>query len=377
MKLVLTGVGTNNKGAELMLYAILQEIERRFKNAEVYISPSAIVQGLDYIQTNVKLCYWPFGNFVGKTHLYGIFRRLHLPTEIVKDHYAVTADYFIDSSGFCFSDQCKMWGDKPEWWEKLLKRQYTHGAKIVFLPQAFGPFDMDMTKDALKVLNKYASIIMPREKTSYKYLEESGLVDMGKVKMFSDFTSLVEGVFPVKYEHLKNGICIIPNIRMLEKGGLSFDHYKQLLASIVKKGKTSGHIVYLLNHEGEEDEQLAMNLKSGMQEDIEVVTGLNALEIKGLIASAYALVSSRFHGVASALNSCVPCLATSWSHKYQELFNDYGLDNRLLPLNGFDQAMVMVDNLFCEKKNSELRNLLTQRVPLIKAETKRMWQLVW
>lgn len=29
MKVVLSGVETNNKGAELMLYAILQEIERR------------------------------------------------------------------------------------------------------------------------------------------------------------------------------------------------------------------------------------------------------------------------------------------------------------------------------------------------------------
>ena len=33
MKIVLWGVETNNKGAELMLYAILQEIERKFPDA--------------------------------------------------------------------------------------------------------------------------------------------------------------------------------------------------------------------------------------------------------------------------------------------------------------------------------------------------------
>lgn len=377
MKIVLTGVETENKGAELMLYAILQEIERRFQNAEVYISPNSNAQGLDYIHTNVKLRYWPFEHFAMKTHLSGFLRMLHLPTKIVTDHYAVAADYLLDGSGFCFSDQCKLWGREPEWWEQLLKRQYNHGAKIVFLPQAFGPFEMDLTKNALEVLNRYASIIMPREKRSYKYLEESGLVNMDKVKMFTDFTSLVEGIFPTQLEHLKNGICIIPNIRMLEKGVLSFDDYKQLLASIIKKGKESGHVVYLLNHEGEKDKQLAMKLKFGLQEEIEVVTGLNALETKGLIASAYALISSRFHGIASALNSCVPCLATSWSHKYQELFNDYGLNDRLLPLNDFDEAMAKVDDLFYEKKNQELRDFLAWRVPLIKADTKRMWKLVW
>ena len=51
MKIVLTGVETNNKGAELMLYAILQEVERTFPDAEVYISPNAIPQGLNYLQT--------------------------------------------------------------------------------------------------------------------------------------------------------------------------------------------------------------------------------------------------------------------------------------------------------------------------------------
>jgi colanic acid/amylovoran biosynthesis protein len=377
MKIVLTGVETNNKGAELMLYAILQEVERTFPDAEVYISPNAISQGLNYLQTRVKLCYWPFEQFVMRMHLHRIFRIMHIPNKILLDTYAVKADYFLDGSGFCFSDQCKLWGKKPEWWEKLLKRQYNYGAKIVFLPQAFGPVEMNLTKEALKVLNRYATMIMPREKVSYNYLDKSGLIDMNKVKVFTDFTSLVEGVFPKKYEQLRNGICIIPNIRMLDKGGFTFDKYKQMLASIVKKGKQSGHVVYLLNHEGEEDKRLAMRLKAELQDDIEVVTGLNALEVKGLIASAYALISSRFHGVASALNCCVPCLATSWSHKYQELFNDYGLDDRLLPLNDFDKAMAMVDELFSEENNRELRELLAQRVPLIQAETKRMWQQVW
>ena len=37
MRIVLSGIETNNKGAELMLYAILQEIERKYPNAEVFV----------------------------------------------------------------------------------------------------------------------------------------------------------------------------------------------------------------------------------------------------------------------------------------------------------------------------------------------------
>ena len=57
MKIVLSGVQTINKGAELMLYAILQEIERKWPDAEVFIPPMRIRQGLDYVQTSLDLKY--------------------------------------------------------------------------------------------------------------------------------------------------------------------------------------------------------------------------------------------------------------------------------------------------------------------------------
>ena len=46
-KIVLSGIGFVNKGAELMLYAILQEIENKFPNSVVYLS-EAIPQGYDF-----------------------------------------------------------------------------------------------------------------------------------------------------------------------------------------------------------------------------------------------------------------------------------------------------------------------------------------
>ena len=375
MKIILSGVETKNKGAELMLYAILQEIERKFPEADVYISATRVRQGLDYIKTSLNFHFPPYATLIKKSHVNAILRRLVRRqidgTEFIK------ADYFLDGSGFLFSDQTKLWGYLPEYWEHHLGRMYKDGTKIIFLPQAFGPIKENVTQKAIKVLNKYATVIMPREQVSYNYLKDSGLVDMSKVKLFTDFTSLVEGEFPRTYEHLKNGICIIPNVRMLDKGGGSFEGYKNLLSSISIKCKETGHFVYLLNHEGKEDEQLAQRLKSEMSEDIEVVTGLNALEVKGLIASAYALISSRFHGVASALNSCIPCLATSWSHKYQELFNDYGLSDCLLPLDNIDLAIEKVGVFLSEQKNAELRELLNKNVPKIKEETKQMLKLVW
>lgn len=378
MKIVLTGVETNNKGAELMLYAILQEVERRHPNADVYIEPEMNMQGLDYVHTKVKLRYWPKAEFVQNMHLKGIFYRLHLPMKVLRDTSAVKADYVLDGSGFCFSDQCKMWGRKAEWWKSLLKRQYDHGAKIVFLPQAFGPLEEKDTREAISVLNKYSTLIMPREKVSYDYLTNSGLVDMKKVKTFTDFTSLVDGVFPNQYERLKGGICIIPNMKMIDQNKISLENYISLLSEIASLGVKCGRPVYMLNHEGERDEKLAYICKEHMGDSIEVVSDLDALRVKGLIASAYIVVTSRFHGLASSLNSCVPSLATSWSHKYSELFHDYGMDDSyVLPLNDNTAAVQRVSELMTDSKNAEIRRALEVKKKEIQSQTKDMWECVW
>ena len=132
-----------------------------------------------------------------------------------------------------------------------------------------------------------------------------------------------------------------------------------------------------MNHEGEKDEQLCYRIKENLPHNIEVVTGINALEAKGLIGSAYLVVSSRFHGVASSLNSCVPCLATSWSHKYQELFKDYQLNDCVLPLDDEKQAIDKIHRMMDEDQNLKVRENLHNIVPHIKSKTREMWELIW
>ena len=379
MKIILNGVETKNKGAELMLYAILQEIERRHPEAIVYIPAGNIKQGKSYVKTSLSIRFLPFSWLTRKLHLGRLFRILHLPTRYLQDVYAIKgADYFIDGSGFHFSDQKKNFTPDKVWkWEQLLKRLSSQGCRIVFLPQAFGPAQKPNTLNGLKVISDYSSLIIPREQTSYNYLEQSGVVNMNKVKLFTDFTSLVEGIFPKGYERLKNGICIIPNLRMVDTGTIPKENYIGLISAIVNTCKDSGHPIYLLNHEGKDDELLANECKTRIGSNVEVVTELNALEVKGLIGSAYLVISSRFHGVASSLNSCVPCLATSWSHKYQELFKDYGMTNCVLPLDDIEKVKEMVQNATDEKRNSAIREELSVNVANIKEMNREMWNLVW
>ena len=378
MRIVLSGVETRNKGAELMLYAILQEIERKYPNAKVYIPYYQIEQGLKYVNTQLNLRTTPFSRIAVKLRLPWILSFLKLQHDfIAKTSIIKNADWFIDGSGFAFGDQWNIKDQRIRYWDLKLKPLHERGCKIVFLPQAFGPVQKAGTKKALATLNRYADLIMARERTSYNYLTESGVVDMGKVKMFTDFTSLVEGVFPKKYEYLRNGICIIPNMQMIRMKIITYEDYIKLLGALVDEGKRSGLPVYLLNHEGAQDAELCVKCKEEANGAIEAVTDLNALEVKGLISTAKLVITSRFHGLASALNSGVPSLATSWNHKYEELFRDYNLDGYLLPINDERASIACVRELLDENMNLKIRGLLMERIPIIKEQTREMWKLVW
>ncbi len=379
--IVLSGVGTVNKGAELMLYAILQEIESKFPDAIVYIDAHNNPQGLEYIKTNLELRYKPiveWQHLFRKFHIYSIAKRLGIDKIRFSDIYAIKGtQFFLDASGFLVTDQWNLSDFSIRKWSLLLKRNKKAGAKVIFLPQAFGPLEKNNTKELLSSINQYADIIMPREKVSLEYIKSSGIIDMRKVRLYSDFTSIVEGVFPEKYSYLKDGICIIPNLRMVDKGNMKIEDYTKLLTSIIAICKEKGKPVYLLNHEGKGDEKIAFEIQSLVGKDIEVVTGLNALEVKGMISSAYLVISSRFHGVASSLNSCVPCLATSWSHKYEELFKDYKQKECVLCLDNINTVILKVKDFLEETKNREIRDSLHKIKPKIQGETRKMWEEIW
>jgi colanic acid/amylovoran biosynthesis protein len=247
---------------------------------------------------------------------------------------------------------------------------------MVFLPQSFGPFQTDMGKNVADMLNKFADIIFARDSISYAHLLNAGC-DEKKILLFPDFTSTVNGISLEKHRNLKEGVCIIPNKRMIDKGGIDKIKYIEFITTIISEIEEKGKHPFLLNHESIEDSELCSEININLKNKLPIVDNVNSLEVKGIISNSYLTITSRFHGAASALNTGVPCLATSWSHKYEELFRDFKQYDCILDINNINEAINKVTTFLNPIKNIEIRNNILENQKVVGIKNKEMWEIIW
>src|SRR5690554_962769 len=156
MVIQIDGTGMENKGAELMLYSILGELEQRFPSATVYYNT---VEGdTRSIETSLDLRHRFFlrnGEYPKK-----ILRRLHMDDSFFDRFYVnPSLDLILDGSGFRWGDQW-IFGDAYfQKWMRYYRGLKKNGTKIILLPQAFGPFELPHGKQSVELLNTYADLV--------------------------------------------------------------------------------------------------------------------------------------------------------------------------------------------------------------------------
>ncbi|MGB7395763.1 MAG: polysaccharide pyruvyl transferase family protein [Pricia sp.] len=374
MNIQIDGTDMLNRGAELMLIAVLEQIEKRRPSATVYYNTQRPLRPYIQEQSGLDLRQRPALKY--SRYPIGILKRLNLSfTQFTEMHPAQNIDLILDASGFQFSDQ---WNYSKERLDKLVNYYRTlkkNGTKIIMLPQALGPFETPAGKRAVDIIENYVDIIVAREEVSRKYLVDAG-ASSDKVWQCTDFTLLVKGTFPEKFSSVKDKFCIIPNKKMVTHTEADSGKYWAFLENLIVEIEKAGRDIFLLNHEGPGDLEMCQAINKRFENRFEVVSGLNAKDTKGIIGASYAAISSRFHGVASALNQGIPCLATSWNHKYEMLFKDFHLEDKILYLDaekGVNEQKVA--NLL--EQRQELHRQISERKTVLVKEVENMWNKVW
>ena len=351
------GVNFINKGAELMLSAVQQQMK--------ILSPGIVVcvdlmcgsfqqrtqAGLYHLAWlySRKLPYLGyFVNFV--TSL--IPKRLRNSLNIVR---LAEVDVVLDASGFVYSDQQGIYqAERMAKYSQMMKRI---GKKVILLPQAFGPFEQKQIRDAVCIILNNSDLVFARDATSLGFLLDLP-VDSLNIKVAPDFTCLIRGLCPDYFNYDVKRPCIIPNYRMVDRTSSNVgEKYPSFLTKCIIYLIEQDLDPFILIHE-DNDIAFTADIQRDLPKPIEIIQEPNPLYLKGILGNCSIVISSRYHGLIGALSQGVPSLATGWSHKYQMLLENYDCLECLLSVSASeDEIRAKIDMV---GKGSTRADLLTR-----------------
>lgn len=386
MNIEVIGAEFNNKGAELMLVAVCQQLQQKFQLTPL-MAPSLFApyekraaMGMRQVlrlQAGQK-DFSALLKFIPRF----MFQRLA--------HFGIVPesqiDIVLDASGFAYGETWSL--SRLQQAAAIAKRIKQQGGKYILLPQAFGPFQSPEYIDAARVLFDNSALVFARDLVSMAAVK--AVASHVNVHLSPDFTALVAGNAPHKHREIqlegsKQGaktsapsvFCLIPNTNMQKV--VTKAEYLEFLVALAKFFDERNFAIQIMNHEGAADKEICLMLQSQLNElqlVAELIEPQTAQEVKDIIKQAQWVFSSRFHGCVSALSQGIPALATSWSHKYEALYDDYQLPQYLLDVAQSESSLHqnLTDILSRREHDSSTQ---TARISQIKAQIVQMWELVF
>jgi polysaccharide pyruvyl transferase WcaK-like protein len=372
------GVQFRNKGAYLMLLASLEGLKGIARPVELVLSPGP---NLPYPE-RARLGAWQKLSFRrGGLDLTPMIGKLPGAVQRLFNRYGMVSekqiDLVLEASGFAYGDQWPLRFLQNT--AKEVVRFAKAGKPFVFMPQAFGPFKTEDSKAAMRDIINHARLIFVRDPVSLQHLQSCVPNLPDSVVLTPDFTVGLTAR-PNDEIPVINGpyAALIPNNKVVSK----FNHagaeqlrndYITAFAAVANTLADAGMQCVLVNHEGKEDAELCAEIAA--KAPCQIVQIEDPLAVKAFIGKAELAISSRFHGAVNALSQGVPCIATSWSHKYHAMMTDFGMGDycvaELSEQNLLDALERLLDN------KTALAAEVKQKAAALKQQNAAMWQRLY
>lgn len=372
------GVQFRNKGAYLMLLASLEGLKGISRPVELVLSPGP---NLPYPE-RARLGAWQKLSFRrGGLDLTSMIGKLPGAVQRLFNRYGMVSekqiDLVLEASGFAYGDQWPLRFLQNT--AKEVVRFAKAGKPFVFMPQAFGPFKTEDSKAAMRDIINHARLIFVRDPVSLQHLQSCVPNLPDSVVLTPDFTVGLTAQ-PNDEIPLINGpyAALIPNNKVVSK----FNHagaeqlrndYITAFAAAANTLANAGMQCVLVNHEGKEDAELCAEIAA--KAPCQIVQIEDPLAVKAFIGKAELAISSRFHGAVNALSQGVPCIATSWSHKYHAMMTDFGMGDycvaELSEQNLLNALKQLLDN------KTALAAEVKQKAAALKQQNAAMWQRLY
>ncbi len=252
------------------------------------------------------------------------------------------ADVLLDQGGITFSDGR----------EKFLPFNVATvlpalilGVPVVKCAQAMGPFEGRLNRALAKVILPRMAAIIARGEHTAVMVEDLGIpVERGVDLAFAlevdmrGVDALLERLGLARPSGGRIGVCPSEVARrsVASLEGQDETSYETSLAAVIDRIAADGLEVVLIPHSLRPETDAPHNNDLPLCRRIEALTApetavhvvdaeLHADELRLVISTCDVLVTSRFHGMISALAVGVPPLVLGWGHKYREVLELFGM----------------------------------------------------
>jgi polysaccharide pyruvyl transferase WcaK-like protein len=368
--------GFVNKGAALMLRAIQTRLTAAYPDALLTMAPTP-ASGDQPFRRLVDAGFYPKASLYWRRMQWG--DAASIAPRKLREMYGVIldreVDVVIDAAGFAYSDQ---WGDDATCDLARSARNWKRrGAKIILMPQAFGPFKNPRIRRSIGHAVNSADLVMPRDRTSYEHVTDV-VGEQPHIRRYPDVTTLVDGVVPAGFDREAHRVCLVPNYRMIDKTDPRVSEaYLPFMQACARYLVEKRARPFILVHEGAKDRLLAEQISTSVG-GIPILAIDDPLEVKGVLGASHATIGSRFHGLVSALSQGVPSIAAGWSHKYGELFSDYDFSDGMVAVGASEhQLRSSIDTIVDGESHAVLRRNLLVKARTYEAQSEAMWEDVF
>ncbi len=357
MKVLITGAQFSNKGAQSLLYSIVSELNTRYKNIQIYYIPIDNFRKYNpdeyqFIITydNKSYCDRKFNIIMfWKRYIKCILDSLEIIVKYkrkgVKKYSNVISDIdvLIDVSGFSLSD--KFSRETNNRYLRYLKDAEKIGAKIILMPQSFGPFDYKSGKKQIEskiheILPK-VDLIFAREKEGKKLLEN--LFHLTNVELSCDIVLQTPDLemdaitrnkiaLDLPLIKTKHNVGIIPNEQTIRHGDEKkvLEVYREIVFKLISLKR---HI-YIFRHSNDLELCKKIYVMFEGNQWVHLITEeMDCMEYSKFIKNFDYIIASRYHAIVHGYKENVPAIILGWAIKYLELAENFKQQKYVFDIN--------------------------------------------
>ena len=225
------------------------------------------------------------------------------------------------------------------------------GATVIKCSQAIGPFRGGLNRRAARFILPRLEAVLTRGARTHEHALSLGLTNAHRADDLAFLMQLPEEAVREAKELLdrvNRPFIIVAPSSVVRRYCSEHDlDYVDMLSTFVRRCRETHDVdVVILPHSARpgmpesrmNDLPVCRDLHAAVGEDAGVHLvdrNLGPTQLRALIAEASSLVTSRFHAMISALATTTPVLVVGWSHKYEEVLDEFEQSQHALSYDEF------------------------------------------